>query len=263
MAKYHFKVHTGDEIGAGTDSNIFVVLRGVRGRTGEYRLNGCIKGNAFERNRWDSFDLEVDENVGQVYEITLRSDNRYAGSDWLLDKIQINQVGSKNVSKFFVNEWIEDKKSRTYTDDTLIGGSSTKSICKTIYGGTYTVPAGAKSTKTDKFDSTIGIKLQEISIKENNVSIQTGVSKTALEADLKFALSEKTYNQIVKEIVVNKDTYSSSSQTVTFPKCKTEKVYRVKYTKKIEQLTIKIGGTTIVLQNVTSIQPAGYSTIKK
>lgn len=42
MAKYKILIHTGDKIGAGTDSNISVIFRGVLGSTKEYRLNGHI-----------------------------------------------------------------------------------------------------------------------------------------------------------------------------------------------------------------------------
>ena len=46
MSAYRFAVKTGDESGAGTDSNIFVILHGEKAVSNEVRLNGYIGGNS-------------------------------------------------------------------------------------------------------------------------------------------------------------------------------------------------------------------------
>lgn len=116
---YHFKIHTGDELYAGTDSNIFVKLYGDGGPnqdeksnakvSEEIRLNGNISGNAFERNKTDEFDIKINDDIGDIYFIKLRSDCLYGGSDWLLSYIEVEKDGSKITSKFTYDKWIENK----------------------------------------------------------------------------------------------------------------------------------------------------------
>lgn len=118
--KYDFEIHTGDEAGAGTDSNIFVQLVGERGITNEVRLNGHISGDAFERNRTDRFAAPFDRDVGDIYLIKLRSDMRYAGAAWLLDKIKVRFVRStaeqlyRDFTEFHVAQWIKDTNLKEF-----------------------------------------------------------------------------------------------------------------------------------------------------
>lgn len=118
--KYNFEVHTGDELYAGTDANIFVQLIGERGITNEVRLNGYISGNAFERNQTDRFSAPFNRDVGDIYHIKLRSDHMYPGADWLLDYIKVRFVRStakkkfRGFTEFQIAEWINDKKLKNY-----------------------------------------------------------------------------------------------------------------------------------------------------
>ncbi len=117
---YEFEIKTGDQSGAGTDSNIFLVLYGEYGETSEVRLNGHISGNAFERNKTDKFKIDMNEDVGRVYRIDLRSDCKYAGSDWLLSYIKITRSGkteedeSNLPSTFQINKWINNQASKKF-----------------------------------------------------------------------------------------------------------------------------------------------------
>lgn len=95
QTNYNFLIKTADESKAGTDSNIFLVLYGENGQTVETRLNQYIKGNAFERNDLDDFNIKLDD-VGEIYKIDLRSDCRYAGAGWRLSYIKITKEGSKH-----------------------------------------------------------------------------------------------------------------------------------------------------------------------
>lgn len=121
--KYHFEIKTGDEYMAGTDSNIFIVLYGETGQLDEVRLNGYIRGNAFERNQTDHCDIEFDEDVGRIYQVVLRSDCKYGGSDWRLSYVKVSRCKNpgdadglecNNASKFSINEWINNTNKRTY-----------------------------------------------------------------------------------------------------------------------------------------------------
>jgi len=111
---YKFEIKTADQHKAGTDSNIFLVLYGESGQTVETRLNKHIKGNAFERNHTDKCEISLDD-VGEIYQIDLRSDCKYAGAGWRLSYIKITRGNSEHTSVFHVNQWIEDTKTKTYT----------------------------------------------------------------------------------------------------------------------------------------------------
>lgn len=112
MGKYHFRVRTADEAGAGTDSNIFVILYGESGQTHEVRLNGYIHGNAFERARTDTFDIPL-EAVGRVYKIRVRSDCHYPASAWRLSSIEVIPLEPPQPpSSFSYEDWISDTSPR-------------------------------------------------------------------------------------------------------------------------------------------------------
>jgi len=53
VAKYKISVRTGDKRGAGTDANVFIILHGESGSTGQFKLESA--GNNFERSRVDIF----------------------------------------------------------------------------------------------------------------------------------------------------------------------------------------------------------------
>lgn len=109
-SSYLVRIHTGDQLYAGTDSNIFLTMFGERGRTGEIRLNGYIKGNAFERNKWDTLTLDLPEgDIGDIYKIVVRSDGLYSGSTWLLDQIKIkNTDENRSEMYFYITQWLNE-----------------------------------------------------------------------------------------------------------------------------------------------------------
>lgn len=113
---YEVRVKTADQADAGTDSNLFLRLIGVKGSSGEIRMNAMLSGDAFERGDLDRFSYSGD--LGGVYSIQLRSQNDYAGAGWRPDYIEVESHLpdiDKVVAKFDFDEWIEDTKTRTKT----------------------------------------------------------------------------------------------------------------------------------------------------
>ena len=49
--EYTVRVFTGDESGAGTDSNVFITMYGDKGDTGERKLKDSKNRNKFERKQ--------------------------------------------------------------------------------------------------------------------------------------------------------------------------------------------------------------------
>ena len=106
---YSVRIHTGDKFGAGTDSNIFLSIKGTQGYIGEQRLNGLISGNAFERGDTNTLTLSGLESVGELVNITVRSDDKYPASAWYLGWIEISSPGI-TTRRFTLNDWIQNGK---------------------------------------------------------------------------------------------------------------------------------------------------------
>lgn len=51
-------VHTSDLRGAGTDSNVHLVLKGADGMSEVFGLEDARQGNLFERGAWNKFTVQ-------------------------------------------------------------------------------------------------------------------------------------------------------------------------------------------------------------
>lgn len=108
---YTIKIYTGTKTGAGTDSNIDFTLCGSNGCTKTIRLNLYINGNAFENGKTDTVNF-ADINVGTNMYIKVKSDDKYSGSDWYLNKIEVNSaIGNKT---FTINTWFEETDTKQF-----------------------------------------------------------------------------------------------------------------------------------------------------
>lgn len=90
VVKYGISVKTADQSGAGTDSNISIMLHGTRGVTDYIKLNNKISGDAFERGQLDRAPLCSVLDLGKITSISLRHDGSYSGAEWRMDYSQIN-----------------------------------------------------------------------------------------------------------------------------------------------------------------------------
>lgn len=282
--KYEFKVKTGDQNSAGTDSNIFIILEGEKGMSEEKRLNGYIKGNAFERNHTDQFSIDFDTDVGRVFQIRLRSDMMYAGAKWLLSYITIERKGtdtplSNIVSKFNINEWIVDKKMRQYT---VPYGEWSKNLVSyetelkeyTVYP--FTVPANAEYTYNRSVKKTTEFTYSKISTKattlEFNESLDLGTSykknkelankltsTNNYEAYLKFAfkqgVSEEEVNELIKK--ENKEIIKEVSCIVKNSGPTAKKYEAVFHVVRVNAI-ISTGGIAALLSGDSEIEFGGF-----
>jgi PLAT/LH2 domain len=113
------QVKTADESGAGTDSNIFVILCGELGRSEEIRLNPLVNRNAFERNSTETIELKGLPPLGRIYAVKLRSDTRYAASGWRLSWLRATpRDPAYAASAFDYHGWITDTRTKElYAND--------------------------------------------------------------------------------------------------------------------------------------------------
>lgn len=77
---YEVSVVTGDLRGSGTDANVFCILNGATGDTGERpmkqsKTHGGLLGNMFETGHTDVFDIEA-VNLGELQSLKIWHDNK-------------------------------------------------------------------------------------------------------------------------------------------------------------------------------------------
>lgn len=274
MSEYKFKIHTGDQYLAGTDSNIFVILQGVKGISREYRLNGLIKGNAFERNQTDEFTLNTDEDsnddLGPIYAIQLRSDMMYAGAGWLLDTIEITSPPpttstTPTVCKFKISQWIEDKSRRTFYDSSQVKQNDVSVKEHNVEGGAiYFVPKGAKMTMEDTLQTKIGYHLSETLIEDITTSTKLTVSgavNEGVKAALEFALSTTNKKEMTKTLT--EEVVSTCTQKVELPvDTAKDRKYSAVYIVKDEKHTIQIGNLRLTVPSTVSQKAAGFKEVQ-
>lgn len=270
MAIYHFKIHTGDQVYAGTDSNIFIRLFGTRGESTEYRLNGHISGNAFERNQTDTCDIDVGDSCGDVFKIELRSDCRYGGSDWLLDYIEIKENGVANAlnARFNICQWIKDTSTKTYLADNYSFGDTTPIIKKIEFvKNNIHVPSNTQSlviNATHKI--TAEVNYSQITTTEIGTSTKIGgegskstggtdkpttnIKGTAdFTLNTKFSVQKSLQTKIGEEISVSK--------TLTVTGAATSKTYEEVWTIIQYNIPVKVGSLALNIPITQGLEFSG------
>lgn len=232
---YYFKVHTADQVFAGTDSNIFVTLYGDKGRSIERRLNGNIPGNAFERNKTDIFKVEYDKDCGNIYRIELRSDGMYAGSAWLCDYIEISatdfegEENKKQISKFIfpTGEWINDTKVRVMDategyNFSLIASNIRE---KEITGEIIHIPPYTEYEHTVTYETSTLIDYKMVNV----INIETHAQEEISADVIKVIFDTKIVSEVSKtyNIIINKKT--TEQKVFRFDKCEVQRNLKTKY----------------------------------
>lgn len=278
ITNYILRFHTGDEYLAGTDSNIFVTLFGSLGQSDEYRMNGLIRGNAFERNQIDTVKLALPETIGDVYHIELRSDCKYAGAGWLLDYINI-QRDEENAptAHFSCRKWIETRDTLSFdvTSGLIISDDMTKGFEVHPSGEVLHIPAKQSLEYKQQLSITTGYSLKETKITqiETNTSATVeggfgaGGASTAskvpsLKAALSFALKSVNSTQDEKSITFNGTKTVDISTTITNSSDE-EKTYEIMVNMAKNQHKITIGGTLFEVPEYLSCTFAGVREVTK
>jgi len=268
--KYKITVHTGDEAYAGTDSNIFIQLVGNKGISEEYRLNGLLGGNIFERNDTDRFILDVGADCGDIYRLKLRSDCRYGGSDWLLSWIDVqHEKDNAPVSRFSYNAWITDKGVKTLdVTSGLTVEDKFLELYETKYSGEIiTVPAASEVDLSYKYTTKTGILLSETEISEIGTSTNASAEasyKNPTGATAKAAISFgiTTKNQKEKQEELKYDYTEEKELKIHFKACDRERKFKVYCTYKKHDHTLKIGSLVYKVPVMEAVENSGFEEIK-
>jgi len=103
---YTVTFKTGTQIGAGTDSNVYLRMIGEHGSSEELQLKTEI--GHMERGMTDKYSVSS-EDVGALKKIIVRHDNTGFGPAWYLEWIRVNDGRGKSYH-FECNDWL-DKES--------------------------------------------------------------------------------------------------------------------------------------------------------
>ena len=77
VTDYRISVKTSDRVGAGTDANVFILLFGTNGDSGDLHLEKSeTNTNPFERNKEDVFTVKGILSLGEVSRLRVWHDNK-------------------------------------------------------------------------------------------------------------------------------------------------------------------------------------------
>lgn len=242
---YYFVVHTCDEYLAGTDSNIFVTLHGEKGTSESKRLNGNISGNAFERDDYDCFSVNYDHDVGEVYEITIQTDGRYAGSDWKCDYFHISthdiNKSSDDCSQFMINDWIKDSSTKyKYIVDRGYNYSSTvdKDKYLVIQSGEINIPPHATYNHEVKTSLKYSIDYSEVTTTDISTGTSITVSTDALKANFDFKINNTI--ETSSKISLNSTVEFTGTISISEPSDKHRR-YAVLWNERRDEYSVNMG----------------------
>ena len=115
---YRVKVHTADELNAGTDAKVFITITGVSGAsTGWLRLTDSRDN--FERNRTEHFMLRNAPNVGPIATVTVMQDGTGMGASWKLGSVEVLNVHTDELLKFPADIWLDKSREPKKLEVTL------------------------------------------------------------------------------------------------------------------------------------------------
>ncbi|CAF0982480.1 unnamed protein product [Didymodactylos carnosus] len=99
-------VYTSDIRGAGTDSDVSMVLYGSKGKTDDIKL--VSKSNSFEAGECDEFKVDA-ADVGKPYKLRVGHNNKRAFAPWHLDRIEMENLSTKKRYIFHCGKWLSKK----------------------------------------------------------------------------------------------------------------------------------------------------------
>ncbi|KAK3858939.1 hypothetical protein Pcinc_034902 [Petrolisthes cinctipes] len=133
---FQLVVKTGDQEGAGTDANVWVVLEDEEGRESSKVKLDKILYNDLERSKRDTYSLECPSEFGQVARLKLKRDNRGLADDWFCDYIHVEdrrgpkrktskeqqklQSSSKGIRNFLGSNYLRENAATTPTTEKTV-----------------------------------------------------------------------------------------------------------------------------------------------
>ncbi|XP_063398724.1 lipoxygenase homology domain-containing protein 1-like isoform X1 [Mytilus trossulus] len=124
---YKISVKTSNVRGAGTDANVYVILFGANGDTGQLHLDKSETfKDPFENDQVDVFTFKDMLSVGEMSKCRVWHDNKGLGAAWHLANIEVEDLKTKKVYKFHCDKWLSTKEDdKQIVRELTCGTSST------------------------------------------------------------------------------------------------------------------------------------------
>ena len=104
---YLITVHTGDRLGAGTDSTAYVELHGEYGNSGRQPLEKPgASADLFQRAGRDRFKISWPD-LGSIREITLGHNNTGMEPGWFVDKVVVENLATRKQWTYRTHRWFD------------------------------------------------------------------------------------------------------------------------------------------------------------
>jgi len=109
---YVLSVKTGDQLHAGTDANVRIVLHSENGEQSKPMKLDYLFRDDFERGQLDMFQLRDIAHLKDIHKIEIWRDGKGLASDWFVDYIEIESTASRKRFLFPLFRWV--KEGRRY-----------------------------------------------------------------------------------------------------------------------------------------------------
>ncbi|XP_071954737.1 lipoxygenase homology domain-containing protein 1-like [Antedon mediterranea] len=109
---YKIEVKTGDKKGCGTSANVFISMKGDKGKFQKKKLtkkqtktNSGLVHCKFNRNSAKIFNLKGPE-VGELKSLTIEHDGLEKKDSWFVDEVKVTNLHTKKSWLFFCSQWL-------------------------------------------------------------------------------------------------------------------------------------------------------------
>ena len=106
---YIVSVKTGDQLQAGTDAHVRLILHAESEKSESILLDYPFRDD-FERGQLDTFQLKNLGHLKDIHKIELWRDNFGGGAEWFVDYIEVEDVSSRKRFMFPLFRWIRANK---------------------------------------------------------------------------------------------------------------------------------------------------------
>ena len=142
--QYSVTTQTGSKVGAGTDANVYIMMKGERGSLDRKLLSNSMQyKDPFENGHADTFTF-AGADIGPLTAITIGHDGRGISSGWFLDNVIIEH-GNKKYN-FQCGRWLA-----TNEDDFLIERTLTLSKSKMLKINVHTGKVSGAGTDANVY----------------------------------------------------------------------------------------------------------------
>uniref|UniRef100_A0A673ZXF5 Lipoxygenase homology PLAT domains 1 n=1 Tax=Salmo trutta TaxID=8032 RepID=A0A673ZXF5_SALTR len=103
---YHVQVVTGKVRGAGTNSNIHILMHGTKGLKNSGKI--FLQGGKFERDLTDIFNVEISALLSPLSRVTIGHDNGGVNAGWYCEKIVVFCPFTGIEQTFPCSKWLDE-----------------------------------------------------------------------------------------------------------------------------------------------------------